>query len=64
MREQSINMKYFLEWTLYVKTVFKKNVYLYMGQSNNYSTEKRDEHNETMFNDKAVVGHLQVTTKS
>ena len=64
LNKKSINMKYFLEWTLYVKTVLKKNVYLYMDQSYSYSIEKRDKHNETMFNDKAVVGHLQVTTKS
>ena len=56
-------MKYFLEWTLYDKTVLKKNVYLYMDQSDNYSIEKQDKHNETMFND-IVVGHVQVTTKS
>ena len=57
-------MKYFLEWTLYDKTVLKKNVYLYMGQSDSYSIEIQDKHNETMFNDKVVVGHLQVKTKS
>ena len=61
--KKSINMKYFLEWTLYDKTVLKKNVYLYMDQSDNYSIEKQDKHNETMFND-IVVGHVQVTTKS
>ena len=61
--KKSINMKYFLEWTLYDKTVLKKNVYLYMGQSDSYSIEKQDKHNEIMFND-IVVGHLQVTIKS
>ena len=35
-----------------------------MGQSDSYSIEKQDKLNETMFNDKAMVGHLQATTKS
>ena len=56
-------MKYFLEWTLYIKTVLK-NMFIYTWANPIVIQLKKEKHNETMFNDKAMVGHLQVTTKS
>ena len=62
--KKSINMKYFLEWTLYIKTVLKKKMFIYTWANPIVIQLKKEKHNETMFNDKAMVGHLQVTTKS
>ena len=63
LNKKSINMKYFLEWTLYIKIVLKK-MFIYTWANPIVIQLKKEKHNETMFNDKAMVGHLQATTKS